>query len=218
MLTFVCPNSSCNYEYPITRNHPKYRKRKLFIFERELGKQRMNEADIIYIIPSHMTRFVLSFMAIFTTALVADAQIDHRLDSLTLQNDKVILQEILLPAIHTASEQHQEPDWAVIRTTLAARYDPSYADRNVTKAKIYFFYGKDWAQFCTAIVQYTQSYEYRDSLSLMNKNAKMILSHSQNAADWKAALGWVKYATAKEPSNEAYKATYDALTAKINGQ
>ena len=158
------------------------------------------------------------FLGCFFAFSVATAQADHPLDAKTLQNDSIILQSILKPAIQTAGQHGQEPDWKILRTTIVTRYDDSYGDRNVTKAKIYYFYGNDWVQFSTAIVQYTQNYECKDSLSLMNKNAKMILQHSDNPAEWKAAQSWVKYASDRNPSNEAYKATYDALTAKISGQ
>ena len=149
----------------------------------------------------------LSFTAI-------QAQADHKLDSTTIANDKIIKAEILSPALKTG----QEPDWKMLATTITTRFDGNYATRNITKAKIYYFYGKDWAQFSTALVQYTQNYEYRDSLSLMDKNAKMILDHRQNPADWKAAQSWAKYASDKNPSNDTYRATYDALTARISGR
>lgn len=52
----------------------------------------------------------------------------------------------------------------------------------------------------------------------MNLNAKMVLDHSDNPADLKAALSWAKYASDKNPSNEEYKGTYDALSAKLNSK
>ena len=149
---------------------------------------------------------------------VVHAQADHKLDSQTVANDKVIMHEILSPALKSARAQNQQPDWNVLRTTITTRFDASYADRNITKSRIFFFYGRDWAQFSTALVQYTQQYEWKDSLNLMNMNAKMVLDHSQNPADWKAALSWAKYASDKNPSNDTYRATYDALSAKIAGQ
>ncbi len=152
----------------------------------------------------------VSFLLI---TMACHAQADHKLDTQTLQTDSAILKEIILPAIR----QHQEPDWKVLRTTIVTRYNDSYGDRNVIKAKIYYFYGKDWAQFSTAIVQYTRAYECKDDLALMNGNAKMILAHSQNPAEWKAAQVWVKYAMDKAPSEEKYKTTYDALAEKIKG-
>lgn len=63
-----------------------------------------------------------------------------------------------------------------------------YTDRNITKAKIYYFYRRDWAQFSTTPVQYTDKYEFRDSLVLMNKNAKMILENSANPADYSSPI------------------------------
>ena len=149
---------------------------------------------------------------------VAHAQADHKLDDQTVANDKVISKEIIHPALQNARSQNQEPDWKVLRTSITTRFDAASADRNITKAQIFFFYGRDWARFSTALVQYTQNYEWRDSLSLMNTNAKMVLDHSQNPAEWKSAQSWAKYASDKNPSNDTYRATYDALTEKIAGK
>jgi len=165
-----------------------------------------------------MKKIASVLLGCILTVTVAHAQADHKLDSQTVANDKVIMHEILAPALKTAHEQNQEPDWKILRTTITSRFDPTYADRNITKAKIYYFYGRDWPQFSTALVNYTQEYEWRDSLSLLDKNARMILDHSRNPAEWKAAQSWAKYASGKNPSNAIYRATYDALTAKINGQ
>jgi hypothetical protein len=164
-----------------------------------------------------MQKIVFALLGCCLAFTVAHAQADHKLDSQTVANDNVIMHEILGPALNSAREQNQEPDWKVLRTTITTRFDPTYADRNITKAKIFFFYNRDWAQFSTALVQYTQQYEWKDSLSLMNMNARMVLDHSQNPADWKAAQSWAKYASDKNPSNDTYRATYDALTAKIAG-
>ena len=162
-----------------------------------------------------MKNFFSALLGCFLAVSFANAQADHKLDPKTLDNDKIISTEIIHPALDNARSQHQEPDWTVLRTTITARFDASYADRNITKARIFYFYGRDWAQFSTALVQYTQTYEWRDSLTLMNKNAEMILKNSNNPADWKAAQSWVKYALNQSPSNSTYRATYDALTAKI---
>jgi len=117
-----------------------------------------------------------------------------------------------------ADHQTLQPDWKVLRTTIVTQYGDAYADRTITKAKIFYYYSKDWPQFSSALVQYTNNYEYRDSLPLMNMNAKMVLDHSNNPGDLKAAQAWIKYASDKNPSNEEYKATYDALSAKIAGR
>jgi hypothetical protein len=165
-----------------------------------------------------MKKIFSVFLTSFLCATLAHAQADHKLDSQTLANDETIKTEILRPALKTAREQNQAPDWNVLHTTIQTRFDASYADRNTTKAQIFFYYGRDWARFSTALVQYTDKYEWRDSLSLMNLNAKMILANSTNPTDWKAAQAWAKYATDKNPSNGNYRATYEALTAKISGQ
>ena len=158
------------------------------------------------------------FLGCFFAISVATAQADHRLDDQTIQTDKTIRAQIIKPFIAAADQQNQPPDWKVLRTTIVSQYSDAYADRTITKARLIYYYGKDWPQFSSALVQYTNSYEYRDSLSLMNLNAKMVLDHSDNPAELKAALSWAKYASDKKPSNEEYKATYDALKAKLNGQ
>lgn len=165
-----------------------------------------------------MKKFFSAFLGTFLAVTLVHAQADHKLDDKAVANDKVIKDEILRPALQDARAEGKEPDWNVLRTTITTRFDGTYADRNIIKAKIFFFYSRDWAQFSTALVQYTQNYEWRDSLSLMDKNARMILDHSQNPAEWRAAQSWAKYASDKNPSNDTYRATYDELTEKINGK
>lgn len=165
-----------------------------------------------------MKKFLSTLLGLVLAVTLTHAQADHKLDSQTVANDKIIMHEILAPALKSAGERNETPDWKMLGAAITARFDSSYTLRNITKAKIFYFYGSDWGQFCAALVQYTQNYEWRDSLSLMNKNAKMILENSANPADWKAAQSWVKYAVEKAPSNGEYKATYDALAEKINGK
>jgi hypothetical protein len=156
--------------------------------------------------------YKLLILGLLTLTLSTHAQDKKALDSV----DKIIMQTIINPAEEGAASEG--PNWVAIGQQVRASYTEAQTDRAVTKAKIYYYYGKDWAQFSTAIVHYTDTYESKDDLPLMNKNAKMILDHSLNPADWKAAQSWAKHAADKNPSNAAYRATYDALTAKINGQ
>jgi hypothetical protein len=158
------------------------------------------------------------FLACHFAFFAATAQSDHKLDDQTIQTDKTIRAQIIKPFIAAADQQNQPPDWKVLRTTIVAQYGDTYADRTITKARLIYYYGKDWPQFSSMLVQYTNNYEYRDSLPLMNMNAKMVLDHSDNPTNLKAALSWAKYASDKNPSNEEYKTTLDALTAKLNGQ
>lgn len=165
-----------------------------------------------------MKTLLFVFLGCFFAFSAATAQADHKLDDQTIQTDKTIRAQIIKPFIAAADQQNQPPDWKVLRATIVAQYGDTYADRTITKARLIYYYGKDWPQFSSALVQYTNNYEYRDSLSLMNLNAKMVLDHSDSPADLKAALSWAKYASDINPSNEEYKATYDALSAKLNGQ
>ena len=151
-------------------------------------------------------------IAFLFAATTAGAQDKHALDSV----DKVIINTIIKPAEQATSGQ--DPNWTAIQQQVKASYSDIQTDRALTKAQIYYYYGKDWPKFCTAIVHYTEAYESKDDLPLMNKNAKMILQNSQDPKEWKAALTWVQHAADKEPTNADYRTTADALTAKINGQ
>jgi hypothetical protein len=95
-------------------------------------------------------------------------------------------------------------------------FDATYSDRTITSAKIYYYYGKDWPLFSIVLVRYTDTYEDKENLKLMNKNEMMILQYGTNPAELKAATAWVKHAVDKEPSNTAYQETYSALAAKSN--
>ena len=163
-----------------------------------------------------MKRLFLAVLPCLMAVSHVRAQADHPLDEKTLQNDSAILKQQILPVVKAGQSRGEEPDWSALRTAIVTRYDASYGDRNITKAQIYYFYGRDWARFSAAVVQYTNTYDYRDNGPLMNANAKMILEHSQDREEWKAAQRWVKRAMDREPNEPKYKATYDALTAKIN--
>jgi hypothetical protein len=154
---------------------------------------------------------LLAFSLILLT-LSTRAQDKKALDSV----DKVIISTIIKPAESAAGSEG--PNWVTIGQQVRASYSDVQTDRAITKAKIYYYYGKDWAQFSTAIVHYTDVYENKDDGELMNKNAKMILDHSQDPKEWKAALAWIQHALDKAPDNNAYKATRDALNAKLVGQ
>lgn len=128
--------------------------------------------------------------------------------------DDQIKTEIIDPARKAA--QPGDPDWAAIQKTVAAKYDAITADRTVTKAKIYYYYAKDKAVFCSNIVHYTNNWELANDYKLLNLNAGMILQSDTNPAELKEALRWAKAAADSDPANEKYQATYETLKAKVN--
>jgi len=150
-------------------------------------------------------------IALLFAATTANSQDKHALDSV----DRVIINTLIKPAEVNAGADG--PQWTVIQTQIRASYTDVQTDRAVTKAQIYYYYGKDWPKFSTVLVHYTDAYENKEDLDLMNKNAKMILDHSTELKDWTAALGWVQHAVDKAPDNAGYKATYDGLKAKLAG-
>src|ERR1700744_5669246 len=104
--------------------------------------------------------------------------------------DDQIKTEIIDPARTAANGQ--APDWEAIQKTITAKYDAVTADRTITKAKIYFYYGKDWPQFCAGIVHFTNNWELTNDYKLLNLNAGMILKNSSDPSQLKEALRWAK--------------------------
>jgi hypothetical protein len=101
-------------------------------------------------------------------------------DPLQRHNDSIILADVILPLVGRATNAHEIPDWQVLGQDISTKYGDNYVDRNVTKAKIYYYYGKDWRLFSQSLVHYTEAYEDKEDFKLMNKNAKMVLQYSQN--------------------------------------
>jgi hypothetical protein len=149
------------------------------------------------------------FSSLILSATFAHGQDKRALDSV----DKVIINQIIAPAEQSAASQ--EPSWTAILLQIKATYSDTQADRAITKAQIYYYYNKNWPKFSTAIVHYTETYEDKDDLKLMNKNANFILQHSTDPKELATARSWMKHAIEKEPSNETYKTTYDALGEKL---
>ncbi|HVV07244.1 MAG TPA: hypothetical protein VHC96_23615 [Puia sp.] len=166
-----------------------------------------------------MVKLLSIMLTLFTGASALYAQSTSSgtttTDTLQRHNDSVILSDVILPLVQNASKTRETPDWPTLGQDIRTKYGDSYVDRTVTKAKIYYYYGKDWPLFSQALVHYTEAYEDKEDLKLMNKNAKMVLQYSQNTDELKAALVWIKHAVDKEPGNAAYKDTYDGLAMKI---
>jgi hypothetical protein len=133
----------------------------------------------------------------------------------TKQADDSIKTTIIDPEVMKANHNNAVPDWEELTITITSKYNAEYADRTITKAKIYYYWYRDWAIFSSAIVHYTESWEDKNNLSLMVKNANFILQHSENELELKTALSWIKPAIDKEPSNTKYKEVYDGLVSKI---
>jgi hypothetical protein len=155
---------------------------------------------------------IIAIAALIFVASRADAQDKHSLDSV----DQVIIDKIITPAEQAGGDA--EPNWSSIKQQTLAGYSAVQTDRAVTKAQIYFYWTKDWPKFSTAIVHYTEAYEDKDDLDLMNKNAKFILQWSADPKEWATALRWIQHGVDKAPDNADYKATRDGLVAKINGK
>jgi hypothetical protein len=156
--------------------------------------------------------YKLVFSGLLLVSFISNAQDKKSLDSV----DKVIISQIITPA-----EQHdpnQEPSWTALTLQIKASYSDVQADRAITKAQIFYYYNKSRPKFCAALVHYTVAYEDKEDLALMNKNANMVLDRSTDPKELATALGWMKHAVDKEPANEKFKTTYNALSAKVGGK
>jgi len=153
----------------------------------------------------------LFIIALLLSTTVAFAQTKQTKEE--IKKDSIIKADIIDPAERDA--QGEAPDWNALTADITKKYDATYADRTVTKAKIYFTYYKDWPTFTAAIVHYTEKYESFDNLKLLDTNANYILKNSDDKKELEAALAWSKHTLDKDPQNEAYKKTYAALQDKL---
>lgn len=132
------------------------------------------------------------------------------------EKDSTIMANLIMPALQAAISDHSEPDWDALSQNIRAIYDDYYVQRMVLKGKIYFYFQNSaWAEFAKAIVQFTEKYEDKNDLKLMNKNANFILKYSTDKKELQTAAKWSKYTMDKEPSNQTYQATYKALQEKL---
>jgi hypothetical protein len=157
---------------------------------------------------------IIPFIAFLFVVIFSNAQ--TKLTEENIQKDSIIKADIIDPAERDANGE--APDWKTLIAEIARKYDATYADRTVTKAIIYFTFGKDWSAFTSAIVKYTEKYEHHENLKLLNKNAGFILKYSNDKKELETALGWSRHTIDKEPANEEYKKTYDALQTKLSSK
>lgn len=144
------------------------------------------------------------------------------MSALAFQDIKVLDEKIKVsmidPAVNKAKETEAVPDWVALDRAIAKKYDAKTADRNVTRAKLFFYYAKDWKKFASAIVNYTEKHEDKTDLKTMLVNATFVLQHSSDKAELAKALGWAKMLTEKEPGNEDAKRVLAELTQKVSAQ
>lgn len=124
--------------------------------------------------------------------------------------DKILINEDIDPL-----RQNGNADWKQINKALTEKYDATIADRAITKAKIYSCYGKDWQEFTAALVHYTDEYEDKANLKLLDKNARYVLQHSQSKREMQSALTWNELTLAEQPGNKDFIATNAALKTKL---
>lgn len=129
--------------------------------------------------------------------------------------DDKVKAELIDPAIAKANEAGTAPDWSALTKTVTAKYDALTAERNVTRAKLFFYYGKDWKAFASAIVVFTEKFEDKSNLPTILTNANFVLEHSTDKAELAKALAWANMLVEKEPNNEDYKKTLEGLKEKV---
>jgi hypothetical protein len=155
---------------------------------------------------------LFSLALIFSIAS-ARAQDKKMLDSL----DRVIIAHFIVPAEQKAGTQ--EPEWHALRDQIRSAYLDVHADRAIAKAKISYYYRHQaWSRFSTAIAYYTRTYVDKEDLKQIGKNVNYILEYSTDLEELKTALTWISHAMIREPTNPTYKATFEALSAKVNTQ
>jgi len=166
-----------------------------------------------------MKKLIIITLLAAATVTVAKAQTTNNAitehDPAVKAKDVDIKSNIIDPAEQAANGE--APDWEALTKTITQKYDAVTADRTITKAKIYFYYDKDWPLFCAGIVHYSDNWELANDYSLLNKNAKMILENSTDPAQLKEAQKWAKMAMDGDANNGDYKTTYQQISDKLAG-
>lgn len=151
---------------------------------------------------------VLSISVVLTIKAFAQTRAEIRIDSLATA-------DIINPAIQKASQAQAEPNWSLITKDVTTKFGAVTADRTVTRAQIFLYYGKNWPKFTAAITNYTEKFEDQKNPAVLDKNANFILQRSNNPDEVRTAMTWAKKAIALDSSNEAYANTLKALEARF---
>jgi len=130
--------------------------------------------------------------------------------------DSLVKVQIIDPAEQLAAGK--APDWSALTQTIVQKYDSVTADRTITKAKIYYYYGKDWPQFTAGIVHYTNNYELATDYNVLNANANWILKFSKDPKELQEAQRWAEAAVKGNPAEAAYKSTLAAVQEKLKAK
>jgi hypothetical protein len=112
-------------------------------------------------------------------------------------------------------DDYSQISWPACRDSITKKYNATIADRVITRAQLYRDYGKDWPAFCSALIHYTDTYEDRKDLNLLDKNARMILENSNDKDCLQAVLRWSRQTLVAEPANAAYRSTYTLIQQKL---
>src|ERR1700749_2995447 len=108
-----------------------------------------------------MRKITLTALLLLTLTTITKAQATNPAmtehDPAVRAKDSLIKVQLIDPARKSASPG--DPDWDALTKAITTKYDAITADRTVCKAKIYYYYSKDKAVFCTNIIHYTDAYE-----------------------------------------------------------
>lgn len=132
--------------------------------------------------------------------------------------DRVVAREEIDPvAFPDRSPSATEPNWSTLATTIAKKYDASYADRTVLRSQIvwYWFTGGYWPQFRRSVMAFVDRYGAERSRLLLNDIAWNMFLHSNDSTELATAASWMERECQREPNNEAFLDTYANLLYKV---
>jgi hypothetical protein len=133
-----------------------------------------------------------------------------------LATDALIANKIIKPAEQNSNGK--VPDWDLLTAKVMVGYGNNAADRTITKAKMQYYYHKDWSLFCASVVHYTEFFVMNNDYSMLDAMAETILKNSDDPAQLKVAQRWAGLANAAEPQNKQYNKTFQAFYYKLGSK
>jgi thioredoxin-related protein len=132
----------------------------------------------------------------------------------------IIFNEEMLPLLATAVKENRSPDWKKSTHAIQNKYERIYADYDIIKAKLrWYYYKKEWKNYAKYLVQQIEMEIAEKELPpnqyamvYLNNNAFEVFKYSNNKKELEKALSWVNQAL---PINEKPIASYEDTKANL---
>lgn len=130
--------------------------------------------------------------------------------------DDVITREEIDPLVFPGGRSvTEEPDWAALTATIAEKYDPTYADRTVGRARVSWNWIKGrWPEFRKHLLAMATKYGIAATKVHVNNAAWDFFLHSTDPVELTAAATWMAGEVKRAPEDHTWIDTYANLLYK----